>query len=198
MLIRKKLKLPHGFTPLEIKQKRQKHFLSLTGFTPLEISKPPERRAKSLTGFTLIELLVVIAIIGIIAGMLVGAGGAARRKAMETKAQSMIASLEIAISMYRADMGNYPPDSGFCPHIYILYMHLTTNVYTVSSWQGPYMEFKNDDLGNISGWTVIMDPWGNDYQYDSSSPPNNAASFDLWSYGADGPTGATDDDITNW
>ncbi|MEA3305481.1 MAG: hypothetical protein U9R52_01545, partial [Candidatus Omnitrophota bacterium] len=48
-----------GFTPLEIKQKRQKHFLSLTGFTPLEISKPPERRAKSLTGFTLIELLVV-------------------------------------------------------------------------------------------------------------------------------------------
>ena len=163
-----------------------------------------------LTAFTLIELLVVMAIIGIIAGMLVGAGGAARRRAMETKAKSMIASLEIAISMYRVDVGNYPPDSGG-PPIHIVYTRLT-NAAWVNGWQGPYMEFKQDDLG-IDAWgnTVIRDPWGNSYRYsimDITPAPaimwGNTNSYNLWSCGPDGNDDSGDgnadygDDVYSW
>ena len=42
------------------------------------------------------------------------------------------------------------------------------------------------------------DPWGNPYQY--RQPGNDGRSFDVWSQGADGADGGSDDnaDIGNW
>ncbi len=86
---------------------------------------------------------------------------------------------------------------------------------------GPYIEFKKSQLegtgvdfaddvpGSITIEGVngtrevfrLKDPFGSDYIYDSSSPSNNTASFDIYSFGADtfnDSGGPASDDITNW
>jgi type II secretory pathway pseudopilin PulG len=85
---------------------------------------------------------------------------------------------------------------------------------------GPYIEFKKSQLEGtgvdfaddpaeltIEGVKArevfqLKDPFGSRYySYDSSSPSNNIASFDIYSWGADTDDNAgtdTSDDITNW
>jgi prepilin-type N-terminal cleavage/methylation domain-containing protein len=86
---------------------------------------------------------------------------------------------------------------------------------------GPYIEFKKSQLDEVIGANFtdtdtgididgvngtdtvfrLQDPFGSDYIYNSSSPSNNIASFDIYSYGADTFNDAGDpesDDITNW
>jgi hypothetical protein len=89
---------------------------------------------------------------------------------------------------------------------------------------GPYIEFKRSQLSQVLGAdfsdtetiadiTVdgingqpnvyeYKDPFGTYYySYDSSSPSNNTASFDIYSYGPDKTDDSgvsTSDDITNW
>ncbi|MBZ0110325.1 MAG: type II secretion system protein GspG [Candidatus Scalindua rubra] len=86
---------------------------------------------------------------------------------------------------------------------------------------GPYIEFKKSQIENVSGATFTdtgtdidiegvngtkevyqhKDPFGTPYSYDSSSPSNNTASFDIYSYGPDKTDDSgvsTSDDITNW
>jgi prepilin-type N-terminal cleavage/methylation domain-containing protein len=58
--------------------------------------------------FTLIELLVVIAIIGILAGLLLPALGAARKHAQVRKAELQISDLANAISRYESTYNRYP------------------------------------------------------------------------------------------
>lgn len=84
---------------------------------------------------------------------------------------------------------------------------------------GPYIEFKRsqitgtgqdftDNPGSITitgvnGTSEVFqykDPFGKSYSYDSS-PSNNIASFDIWSWGPDKQNDSgvpTSDDITNW
>ena len=168
------------------------------------------KKLKLTQAFTIIELTAVMVIIMILASLIMGVGRRARIAAMETKAQAMIASLEVAISMYHTDTGSYPPDSDAVPPpatntpSAVLYDRLTNTNYgdgvgtdDIDGWRGPYMEFKGNDVNSGE----IIDPWGNAYKYDSTSPPNNANSFDLWSMGADGKSTTVtekEDDITNW
>ncbi len=87
---------------------------------------------------------------------------------------------------------------------------------------GPYIEFKRSQIEEVANTTFTgtgtditiegingttriyqyKDPFGtNYYSYDSSSPSNNTASFDIYSYGpdkADDSGVSTSDDITNW
>jgi type II secretory pathway pseudopilin PulG len=86
---------------------------------------------------------------------------------------------------------------------------------------GPYIEFKKSQLDEVIGANFtdtgtdididgvngtdtvfrLQDPFGSDYIYNSSSPSNNTASFDIYSYGANTKNesgGPTSDDITNW
>ena len=142
--------------------------------------------------FTLVELLVVIAILGILISLVTAGAQAARRRGAITKAKSTIAALETAMAMYSGDMGQHPK---------------TGNKELVSAmqddpkdvdWQGPYMEFKEDELKEGE----LMDPWGHPYVYVSvngGSPEHREKSFDLYSLG---PNGADDkgtgDDIYNW
>jgi len=94
-------------------------------------------------GFTLIELLVVISIIGILLALLSPAARASRRKAQVSKAQAMVASLQLAISMYEADTGNFPPDDGVAATTCkALVDKLTTGMTgsettTPTGWKGP-------------------------------------------------------------
>ncbi len=87
---------------------------------------------------------------------------------------------------------------------------------------GPYIEFKRSQLSQVSGADFsdtetiadisvngingqpnvyeYKDPFGKSYSYDSS-PSNNIASFDIYSFGpdkTDNSGASTSDDITNW
>ncbi len=68
----------------------------------------PKSRNSKRSGFTLIELLVVIAIIGILAGMLVPALGAAKTKAKVAQTQSDVQNLMGAITTFNTDYGRFP------------------------------------------------------------------------------------------
>ena len=81
---------------------------------------------------------------------------------------------------------------------------------------GPYIEFKRaqiEEVGDVftdnqpdikiegvNGTKKVYeykDPFGENYSYVSSTPSNNRASFDIYSFGPD-KGASTNDDITNW
>lgn len=65
-------------------------------------------------GFTLVEVLTVIVIIGILASMIVGASVAVRNAARRALIVADIKDLEMALQMYKNEVGEYPPDFAFC------------------------------------------------------------------------------------
>ena len=161
------------------------------GIVETSLAPCPVPRAPCM-GFTLVELLVVIAILGILISLVTAGAQTARRRGAVTKAKTTIAALETAISMYQGDMGDYPTTGNED-----LVKALQDDPGDVS-WDGPYMEFKQDELKDDR----LVDPWGNPYVYISvngGSPEHRPKSFDLWSFGPNGTDdGGTGDDIYNW
>ena len=140
-------------------------------------------------GFTLIELLVVIAIITILAGMVVGGAQQARKRGAITKTKAQIATLETAISMYEADIGNYP-GSGNSSLVSAL-----TEDSGDADWSGPYIKIRKDELNEKGEY---LDAWGNSFVYVNPGT-HNEYSYDLYSSGPDGKGDGTEkDDIQNW
>ncbi|MBM88407.1 MAG: type II secretion system protein GspG [Gammaproteobacteria bacterium] len=119
-------------------------------------------------GFTLIEILVVMAIIGMLAIMVAPNIFNQQAGAQRDAVLSQISSLEAALDTYRLDVGEYPDSLE----------GLRENESGRAVWNGPYL--RRD---------VPLDPWGNEYVYDS-----NGREFTLLSYGPDGVQGGDGDD----
>ena len=119
-------------------------------------------------GFTLIEILVVMAIIGMLAIMVAPNIFNQQAGAQIDAALSQISSLEAALDTYRLDVGEYPDSLE----------GLRENISGRAIWNGPYLRRG-----------VPLDPWGNEYVYDS-----NGREFTLSSYGPDGEQGGEGDD----
>jgi len=135
-------------------------------------------------GFTLLEIMVVVVILSIlaiyVAPKIMGKPDEARINA----AMLQIKSFESALKFYKLHSFVYPtteqgldalvspPESGTLPKNF---------------QKGGYMD------------KIPKDPWGNDYIF-LSPGAQNADSFDLMSYGADGQPGGEDEnaDINNW
>lgn len=65
------------------------------------------KRKKS--GFTVIELLTAVAIVALLTGLLIPALSMVRRVARETKQRAQFATIELALTAFKNDYGDYPP-----------------------------------------------------------------------------------------
>jgi general secretion pathway protein G len=144
------------------------------------------RAATRTDGFTLIEIMAVVLIIGLLTTLVGTVIFQQVDKARVTAARAQIKTLESALEFYRMDSGRYP----------------TTEQGLDALVHEPTIEPVPRDYrpeGYLQGGAVPEDPWGELYQY-LSPGENNAYSFDLWSYGADGQPGGdgVDADLGNW
>ena len=65
------------------------------------------------TGLTIIELLIVLGIIALLVGVLIPALSAVRNMAKETKQKVQFASIDMALSAFKIDNGDYPPSDPY-------------------------------------------------------------------------------------
>ena len=123
-------------------------------------------------GFTLLELLVVMVIIGLLVSY-VGPRYFGQLSKSEVKtAKAQINSLRKALDVYRLDTGSYPDQQAGLEA-------LMTAPQGNSKWQGPYLQK-----------AIPNDPWDHPYIY---RIPGEKSEFDLFSYGADGRAGGTNE-----
>jgi len=138
-----------------------------------------ERDRTREKGFTLIEILIVMVILGLLAALVGPRMFGQERKARQRTAKMQITDLEVALDIYRLEVGRYPAtEEGL--------QALRENPGELERWDGPYLK---------KG--VPPDPWGNPYVYES---PGEHGDYDIISLGADGsPGGEGDDmDIVSW
>ena len=152
--------------------------------------------------------MVVVAIIVLLAGIMVPLFGRRIDHARMIRAETDIAMIETALSMYEMDLGAYPPGTG---DITLLKRWLTgvgVSIPHGSAWAGPY----------IKG--IPNDPWGSPYRYYQNTrrgnphpgsdrplaghgspigPPDNLHYY-IYSMGRNRMTGINHnkDDINNW
>lgn len=150
-------------------------------------------------GVTLIELIVVMGILAILSTIAVGVYTKELRRARIAKTRAEIFNLEVAISRYQIDTGQFPPSSTGTilapgnidpvnPAAGNGYMQLalrgSLNGNAASplspNWFGPYFEFQENRLGNLDGSPVdsstsspasvnFLDAWGNPFIFISSA-----------------------------
>ena len=65
------------------------------------------KRKKS--GFTIVELLTVVAIMALLVGLLIPAVSSVRTTAREAKQKAQFATIELALTAFKNDYGDYPP-----------------------------------------------------------------------------------------
>ena len=185
-----------------------------------------KRRAnKQGIAFTMVEMLTVMAIIAILAALTLAAGSGMLKKAGRNRASTEIQGMSTGLESYKADNGAYPientafqgepypldptPSGGaYQTSSEALFQALSgiTNYATDTLVSGTksYVSFKSSQIGNPTGPSYVIDPWGNSYGYSTANPSYNGTnSFDLWSTG--GTTkdttanpNATNTWISNW
>ncbi len=141
-----------------------------------------DRKAMRRRAFTLLEVLMVVVIIGLLAAFVApNFFGAGERAKIDLARATVMSGMNGALDLYRAHVGTYPlSDDGGLK----LLLEKPSNEDLAKKWSGPYLK-RTDDL---------KDPWGREWKYECPGKYNEK-SYDLWS---EGPTEASDDDITNW
>ena len=131
----------------------------------------PERE-EGEDGFTLTELMVVIVIIGLLATVVLINVLPSQDRAMVTKAQADIATLETAMEMYRLDNLSYP-----------------AGAEGLQALRTPPASLADASRYRPGGYIRSLpdDPWGRPYQL--RVPGDNGAPFQILSLGADGAPG---------
>ena len=139
------------------------------------------QRKQIRLGFTLMEVLLVMAIL-VILGTLVatnfdGIFGGAKEKS----ARIQLDSFSKQLKLYKIDMGNYPSaDQGLDGR--------------VNAPSDATLAQKYPAGGYLDAAELPLDPWNNDYQYESAVDSSGLPGFVISSAGPDGQAG-NDDDI---
>lgn len=162
-------------------------------------------------GFTLVEMVTVVAVIAILAGIMLGAAGAAQRRAMTSRTQATINQLGVGIEMKKADVDYYPPDFRVwgvriawenrdnpwpCESLYWwLFYEPTRRLYSGQpNPQQPYVKFRPDQLqdsgktipGESENYMRVVDAWGNPINYKANQ--GNGYYFQTPAQGETSPT----------
>lgn len=167
---------------------------------------------KAKGGFTLIELLTVVVIIGILAGIIIGVAGNVQKKAATSRAKAEISAIELALERFKIDNGAFPDWSGIGDDGTVYAGDPTAYDGGLSGGAAPnsslfeqlvgrpsfedqdaasitgtqYFEVKSSQVGDPSGNSYLMDPYGYPYgyYYDATGDPKslfNQVYPDLWS-----------------
>ncbi|HEY8119905.1 MAG TPA: type II secretion system major pseudopilin GspG [Myxococcota bacterium] len=145
------------------------------------------RRDQTLrAGFTLIEIMAVVAIIGLLMAIVGPRVVGALAKARVTTTSGQLSQLESALTGYQMDNGRFPTTE----------QGLRALIEKPTGAPEPYDWRPGGYLGKKE---IPRDAWNGEFQY-LSPGEHNADSFDLWSLGADGKPGGSDNDadIGNW
>ncbi|MNZ32423.1 Type II secretion system protein G precursor [compost metagenome] len=137
---------------------------------------------RSQSGFTLIEIMVVVVILGILAALVVPQVMNRPDQAKVTVARGDIKAIGAALDMYKLDNFAYPSTQQGLEAL-----------VSRPSGNPPAKNWSKD--GYLK--KLPIDPWGNPYQYLS---PGSKGTYDLYSLGADGKEGGSDNDadLANW
>ncbi len=141
--------------------------------------KKSNNRLNRAHGFTLIEILIVVFIVVLLAGIVGPRVWDQFKKSQQKTAMAQISKFEIALGLYRLDVGKFPTtDQGLAA--------LRKNPGDVEKWDGPYLDK-----------ALPKDPWDRDYEYES---PSEHGDYAIMSLGADGNRGGEGEnaDIVSW
>jgi general secretion pathway protein G len=133
-------------------------------------------RASASHGFTLVELLLVLVILGILAAIVVPKFSGRTEQAKEQAARTQISTFQTALGTFEVDNGHYPRGRQGL-------QELIVRPRDAQNWRGPYLQTDR----------VPLDPWGNEYIYESPGR-HNPDSYDLSSAGSPG----ANKPIANW
>ena len=141
---------------------------------------------RSNQGFTLIEIMAVVLIIGMLSGIVGFAVFQQVDKARVVTARTQIDRLESSLELYNMDNARFPSTE---QGLEALITEPTSSPEPVNYQPGGYLK----------GRKLPLDPWGNEFQYESPGT-HNRDSYDIWSLGKDGAPGGeeADADIGNW
>lgn len=146
---------------------------------PVPARGAADGRSDGEAGYTILEVLVVITIIGLLIGLVAPMVLQQLGGARESIAKESIQRMGTVLDLYNLDVGSYPTtEQGL--------QALVTRPAGLANWNGPYLK----------GDAVPKDPWGHDFTYRAPSQ-RQGRSYDLCSYGPDGPGAPASDQICN-
>jgi prepilin-type N-terminal cleavage/methylation domain-containing protein len=157
---------------------------------------------KRPAAFTLVELMGVMVVIAILAGLILGGAGAARRQGAVSQAKAEIAALQAACDRFYADNNTYPigtasPTTVTAPAggTNLFTNLLGSATLTAAPTSKRYFEPKPAMVFTNTSPNYFIDPWG--YAYGYNSDGTNAPL--IWSTAGQTTGGAnTNKWITSW